>query len=123
MNQISSIKEKLLGKWRIFKNRFPGFSRDGVIDILAYIVILVGLLFMLFDRFRFMGEMIVGIVTGLYFTTPLINMLNNIRQIVDRIGIVHSVILSGFLAGLLIAAPMIFIGIIAGVVIGACFFL
>jgi hypothetical protein len=82
-------------------------------DIVAYILLLGGLLLLPFRTF--VGSVIVGLVFGLYFSGVLVKPLKNVERMLNDLGIVKSIILAALVLALLVLAPGIVIGSIAGV--------
>jgi len=78
-------------------------------DTIAYVVLLVGLILMLFGS-PYFGATLVGVIFGLYFSIEIATFFKNYKEYVDRFGQVRSIILGGSLLALLIACPFFFIG-------------
>lgn len=87
------------------------FAKENTRDTIAYILMVVGILLMLFDSTSIYGSLIVGIVFSLYFIKELAYFIKHASEISAENGIVKSLIFGGLLLSLFLRAPFIFIGI------------
>lgn len=84
------------------------YAKRNTGDTVAYIAMILGLLILFFEPFY--GGIIVGFVTGLYFSKEIMIPIRNIEGFIEKLGMVRSLILGGLLLGLFIKAPTIFLG-------------
>lgn len=87
------------------------FAKENTRDTIAYILMVVGILLMLFDSTYIYGSLIVGLVFSLYFIKELAYFATHTSEITTENGIVKSLIFGGLLLSLFLRAPFIFIGI------------
>lgn len=85
------------------------YASSNTRDIIAYILLLAGLILMLTESARY-GATLIGVIFGLYFSEQIVAFLKNFRNLTGSIGMVHSLILAATLLALFIAEPFIFIG-------------
>ncbi len=78
---------------------------------IAYVLLALGLLFLLFFN-NLLGGLIIGMVAGYYFAPEIIYYLRNISQVAGGQDQLRYVVLTAILLGLFIAAPGIFLGAI-----------
>lgn len=78
-------------------------------QVIAYILLAFGLVFLLFVN-NLLGGLIIGMVAGYYFAFEIIYYIRNIGQIAGGQSQLRYVVLTALLLGLFIAAPGIFIG-------------
>lgn len=83
-------------------------------DTIAYVILIIGIILLFFHPVY--GGLLVGIISGLYFSEEIVSILNSLNDIIENEGIVRSLILGGLTLSLFIAAPAIFIG--AAIAIG-----
>jgi hypothetical protein len=76
---------------------------------IAYILLALGLLFLLFFN-NMLGGLLIGMVAGYYFSSEIFYYIRNIGQIIGGQDQLRYVVLTALLLGLFIAAPGIFIG-------------
>lgn len=98
-------------------NVFMDYLRDNTKDSIAYVVMVVGILLMLFDSYALYGSLLVGIIFSLYFINEISFLVMNIKDFVEEYGLVKSLVLGGALLALFIKVPFFFIGIAAVVAI------
>jgi len=110
-NKKEESKNKYYDADRV--NVFIKEASQNTRDIIAYILLLGGLLLLPFRPF--IGGVLVGIVFGLYFSKLLIKPLKQLEEAVDNLGVVKSIILAAFFLALLVVAPGIVVGALAGV--------
>lgn len=85
------------------------YAKSNKEQTIAYILLAIGLLFLLFFN-NLLGGLIIGMVAGYYFASEIIYYIRNIGQIVGGQDQLRYVVLTALLLGLFIAAPGIFIG-------------
>lgn len=93
------------------------YIKNNTKDSIAYIVMVVGILLMLFDSYAPYGGLAVGIIFSLYFASELIFVVTNIKDFIEEYGVVKSLVLGGTLLALFIKAPFFFIGMAAVIAI------
>jgi len=92
-----------------FENLY-NFAKTNTRDIIAYVLMVLGLILIFLPSTILLGGFIIGVVVGLYFTPEILGTLKNYETIVNHEGLVRSLILGGTLIAFLISAPAIFIG-------------
>ena len=91
------------------ENDIFAFAKKNKEQTIAYILLALGLLFLLFFN-NLLGGLLIGMVAGYYFSCEIIHYIRNIGQIIGGQDKLRYVILTALLLGLFIAAPGIFIG-------------
>jgi hypothetical protein len=91
------------------KPRFIDYFNSSTRDILAYAMLVIGVLLLFFHPL--VGEFLIGVVAGAYFSKEINDLIKNYQNVVEEQGLVRSLILGGILLAFLVAAPGIFIGI------------
>lgn len=91
------------------KNHLLNFAKTNKEQAIAYVILALGLLFLLFYN-NLLGGLLIGMVAGYYFSNEIIYYIRNIAQIVGGQNQLRYVILTAVILGLFIAAPGIFIG-------------
>lgn len=109
-----SLKEKLKHQVDNLKKNekveeVVNYASSNTRDIVAYALLVAGLLLMLTESARY-GATLIGVIFGLYFSEQIVAFLKNFRNLTDQIGMVHSLVLAATLLALFIASPFIFIG-------------
>jgi hypothetical protein len=92
---------------------FIGIMKTHLGDTVAYSLLAVGLVVCFFDNFT--GGLLVGLVTGLYFSKKIVSSLQNFQEILLREGIFRGFVIVIALCAFAISAP----GLILGVILGA----
>jgi hypothetical protein len=87
---------------------FLDYAKTNTRDTIAYIILIVGVIMLFFEPF--LGQLLIGIIAGLYFAVELDDLLKNGNTFIEEQGIVRSIILGVTALAFLIAAPGIFIG-------------
>lgn len=87
---------------------FFSFAKKNSRDTVAYILLLLGIIWIFFNTFY--GDILVGIVSGLYFADEIIAFLKTIKDEIDSHGNARNLILAGTLLAFFISAPGIFLG-------------
>ena len=85
------------------------YAKSNKEQTLAYVLLGLGLLFLLFFN-NLLGGLIIGMVAGYYFDAEIVYYIRNIGQIIGGQDQLRYVVLTSILLGLFIAAPGIFIG-------------
>jgi hypothetical protein len=85
------------------------YARSNKEQTITYILLALGLLFLLFFN-NLLGGLIIGMVAGYYFAAEIVYYIRNIGQIIGGQDQLRYVVLTALLLGLFIAAPGIFIG-------------
>lgn len=86
---------------------FGDFASDGTMDIVAYIVIALGLLFTFFNPT--VGGVLVGVVFGIYFAGAIMCHLKGVENTYNKLGMPNSIVLAGGLLALVISIPTFFV--------------
>jgi hypothetical protein len=84
-------------------------------DTISYVILIIGIVLLFFHSFY--GGMLIGLVTGFYFSSEILALLHHTTLLVDEQGIVKSLVAGGLILGLFISAPAIFIGMALAVAI------
>ena len=88
------------------------FFRSYLGDIVAYVLIALGLFYSFFDSF--VGEVPVGFILGLYFSAHIFQIVAQFREFLIQEGIFRSFILIAAIAALVISAPGLCLGLVGG---------
>lgn len=88
---------------------FYDYATSNKEQTVTYILLVLGLLFLLFFN-NLLGGLIIGMVAGYYFAAEIVYYIRNMGQIVGGHDHLRYVVLTALLLGLFIAAPGIFIG-------------
>lgn len=91
------------------------FATSNTRDSIAYVILIIGIILLFFHAFY--GGLLIGIISGFYFSSELIAFIKSANQLIDEQGIVRSLIAGGVLLAFLISAPAIFIGMIIAIAI------
>src|ERR1700728_3945224 len=83
------------------------YAKSNNRDTIAYILLVIGLFLMFFEPW--FGEILIGIIFGLYFSQEITDVIVNHVGIIDRLGIARSLVLTFVLLVFLISAPFVFI--------------
>lgn len=78
-------------------------------DVIAYVLVILGICLLFF--LPLYGGLIIGIVTGLYFSKEILDSSRKYEEFIEEQGFVRVLILGGLLLAFIISAPAIFIGI------------
>lgn len=84
------------------------FARSNTRDTIAYIVLFIGIIMLLFRPFW--GGLAIGVIGGVYFANELFGFFQNLNQFIEKHGLIKCLILGGVALGLFIEAPYIFVG-------------
>lgn len=87
---------------------FYDYAKQNKWDTAAHAVMLFGLILMFFIPFS--GALLVGLITGLYFSKEIAYAVKNRKQLIYEAGTVRSLVFLGTAVAFLIAAPGVFIG-------------
>lgn len=85
------------------------YAKSNTMDTVAYVFLIVGIVLMFFASYALYGGALIGIVTGVYFSDEITQLLRNINEFVEKQGIVRSLIIGGLTLALFISAPTIFL--------------
>lgn len=91
------------------KDDLLGLIKTNGKDTIAYILMVIGIILTLFQSFW--GGLIVGIVLGYFYKKEITDLVQNYPKIIEKEGLVKSVILGGSLVTLLIGSFSFFIGV------------
>lgn len=111
-------KEEISQEKKDSSEKLPGlfnFARTNTKDAIAYIIMIVGIILLFFERFS--GELLIGVVFGLYYSTEIQSLFRNFNEFIEEQGVVRGIILGVTTIALFISAPGIFIGAILAVII------
>ncbi len=85
-------------------------------DTIAYILMLIGLI-LLFSEAAWYGATILGVIFGLYFGTEIHLFFRDYQLLIEREGLVRSLVFAGTLLAIFIASPFLLIGALVAVLI------
>lgn len=77
-------------------------------DIVGYILIVLGIVLLFFQHIY--GELLIGLVAGVYFSKEMLAFVRDFPQMIDEQGVARSLIIGGIILALFISAPAIFLG-------------
>ncbi len=89
------------------------YAKSNTRDMIAYILLLTGLLLMFFDPNY--GGTLIGVIFGLYFSQELYDAFKNYEMFIQTQGFVKSLVFGAVLLAFFFSVPFIFIGAIAAV--------
>jgi hypothetical protein len=98
--------------------KFPGlfdFAKTNTKDAIAYIILILGIILLFFERFA--GELLIGVVFGLYYSHEIQSLFRNFNEFIEEQGVVRGIVLGVATIALFISAPGIFIGAVLAVII------
>jgi hypothetical protein len=90
------------------------YAKSNTADTIAYVAMILGILILFFEPFY--GGIIIGVVTGLYFSKEIMRPVRNLEGFIEELGMVRSLIFGGLILAFFIKAPMIFIGAAVAVI-------
>lgn len=91
------------------------FAKTNTKDAIAYIILILGVILLFFERFS--GELLIGVVFGLYYSAEIQSLFRNFNEFIEEQGVVRGIVLGVTAIALFISAPGIFIGAILAVII------
>lgn len=91
------------------------FAKTNTKDAIAYVILIVGIILLFFERFS--GELLIGVIFGLYYSIEIQSLFRNFNEFIESQGIVRGIVLGVTAIALFISAPGIFIGAILAVII------
>jgi hypothetical protein len=103
----SSGEEKLSGLF--------DYAKTNPKDVIAYIILILGVILLFFERFA--GELLIGVVFGLYYSPEIQGLLRNFNEFIEEQGIVRGIVLGVTAIALFISAPGVFIGAVLAVIV------
>ena len=83
------------------------FGSDGTMDIVAYIVAFLGVLFSFFNPT--VGGVLVGVVVGIYFADEVMAFLKGLEARYHSLGMCKAIVAGAGLVALVISIPTLFI--------------
>lgn len=98
-----------------FGEGFFQFIMNNKWDSFAYLVLFVGLLLSIFERFT--GGLIVGVILGIYFSREFRDELAKFKEFLAHEGVFRGFVLVSAAIALFIASPGLCIGTALGVII------
>lgn len=87
------------------------FAKENKRDTIAYVAMIIGVLFMFFDSTSLVGSLIVGAIFSLYFMDELYHAAKNIPTMAEEHGMVKVFVMAGTLLALFFRAPFLFVAI------------
>lgn len=95
------------------------YAKSNTRDVVSYILMILGILLLFFQPIY--GGLIIGVIAGIYFSREIVEFFKNLDNVVERQGLVRSLIFGGTLLAFFISAPAIFVGL--AVVVALRYFL
>ncbi|MGK5594435.1 MAG: hypothetical protein ACSNEK_03645 [Parachlamydiaceae bacterium] len=116
--QKPTFKEKFLQSLLLFRsneklNGLGDITPSSTRDSIAYVILIVGIILLFFHPIY--GGLLIGLISGFYFSSELLAFLQAINHLIDEQGIVRSLVAGALFIGLFISAPAIILGMIAAV--------
>lgn len=96
----------------------PGFFnyiKNNKVDVLAYVLLFIGLLLSFFERV--IGGLIVGFILGTYFSIEIKEEVEKFKEFISHEGIFRGFVLVAAAVSLMIASPGLCLGTIVGVLV------
>lgn len=90
---------------------FLAYARNNIQETVAYALLILGVILSMFQGF--IGDLLVGCVTGFYFSKKLFSFVKSYEQFFGEYGLVRCVVCLALLFVLFISAPGVFIGAVA----------
>ncbi len=97
------------------QNKFSGFiasCKSNMGDTIAYIILAISLFYTFFEPF--IGGLIVGFISGIYFSSHILLRGQQFREFLITDGIFKSFVFIATLAAFLISAPGMALGLLLG---------
>ncbi|MCB1111231.1 MAG: hypothetical protein H7A37_06745 [Chlamydiales bacterium] len=91
------------------------YASSNTADTIAFVAMVLGILIVWFNPFY--GGLIIGVVTGLYFTEELAKPFYSLEGFIEEQGMIRSLVLGGLLLSFFFFLPGVFIGAFIAVVI------
>lgn len=91
------------------------FAKTNTRDAIAFIILIIGIILLFFERFA--GELLIGVIFGLYYSIEIESLFRNFNEFIEEQGAARGVVLGITALALFISAPGIFIGTILAVII------
>jgi len=87
-----------------------GFVQENIKGIIVYVLLILSLAMLFFDSLTEYGSLIIGIIFGLYFVEELSYVVDQANALMERYGIIKTLVCGAALLALLIKAPLMLIG-------------
>ena len=97
----------------------PDFFRSNFWDVVAYILLTMGLFYSFFEPF--LGGIPVGFILGLYFSAHIFQLIAQFREFLIQEGIFRGFAVIAGIAALLISTPGLCLGLAGGTFVKALF--
>jgi len=96
-DEDESFKERLTKKLDNLKNNESvdglfNFAKSNTKDTLAYILLIIGIILMFFEPRS--GGLLIGLITGLYFSDEIIDIIKNFNGLIEEQGLVRVLVLA-----------------------------
>ncbi|KIC75213.1 hypothetical protein DB42_AK00130 [Neochlamydia sp. EPS4] len=91
------------------------FAKTNTKDSIAYIIMILGIILLFFEQFS--GGMLIGIISGLYYSVEIQELFSHFNEFIDEQGIVRGIVLGVVAIALFISAPGIFVGALLAVIV------
>jgi len=117
-DEDESFKERLTKKLDNLKNNESvdglfNFAKSNTKDTLAYILLIIGIILMFFEPRS--GGLLIGLITGLYFSDEIIDIIKNFNGLIEEQGLVRVLVLAALFVTVFILLPFLFLGMLVGV--------
>ena len=106
-NENDHAKEKVKG--------LMDFVKTNPKDVVAFLILIAGVILLFFERFS--GELLLGVVFGLYYSQEIQALLTHFNEFIEEQGVVRGIVLGVTALALFIAAPGVFIGALLAVIV------
>lgn len=104
VNEPSKKKEPLNEGFESLYN----YTKSNVRDLVTYVLLILGIILLFFQPFY--GQLLIGMIAAVYFSTEITWLIRNAELYIERHGLVRSIVVGVTLLAFFISAPFIFIG-------------
>lgn len=87
---------------------FYEYAQNNLRDIIAYVLLVLGIILLFFVPI--VGGLLIGLISGLYFSKEIITLMKELEDLVETQGLGRSIVLGTVILALFISAPAIFVG-------------
>lgn len=114
-DEIINTRSRSNGRKSTNFESITDYMKGNTKETLSYIFLVVGLLLLLFDPVSGYGGLILGVISGLYFSDELAYLAKNAKDSIEDFGLVKSLTLGAVLLAIFIKIPFLLIGAAAAV--------
>lgn len=87
-------------------------------EMISFILLLIGILLLFTETLSYFGGSVIGLITGCYFSEPIISSLKRLRDSFSEISFARKIVFGVFILALLLKIPTMLLG--AAVSAGIC---